>query len=80
MRDDGNCMITHKQEGSMSDRFYRVGEAAALIGVHRDTVQRWCRTGKLPAIRLPTWSNKAGQFRIRLSDVNAVAKRARPPT
>jgi excisionase family DNA binding protein len=42
-------------------------EAAALLGVHRDTVTRWSDEG-----RLPCWKTPAGQRRYRLSDVHAL--------
>lgn len=42
-----------------TSKLLRVGEAARLIGVHRDTVQRWCRTGALACV-----VTAGGHFRI----------------
>jgi integrase/recombinase XerD len=35
-----------------SSGFYSVAQAAEMIGVHRLTVSRWCKSGKLPAFRV----------------------------
>ena len=32
-------------------RFYRLEEAALLMGVHTDTVRRWTDTGQLQSVR-----------------------------
>jgi putative resolvase len=45
---------------------YRVGEVAEMLGVHRDTVQTWCREGKLPAIR-----TEGGHYRVFASSLDA---------
>lgn len=42
----------------------------AGMNVHRTTVQRWCRIGKLPAAALPG----GGYYRIRVQDVDAILK------
>lgn len=34
------------------DRLLNVKETAAYLGVCRTTVQRWCRAGRLPAVRI----------------------------
>lgn len=39
----------------------------AGMPVAKDTVQRWCREGKLAAITLP-----GGHYRIRAEDVDAI--------
>lgn len=36
-----------------------VPAAAALVGVHEDTMRRWCESRKVPAVRLPS-----GRWRI----------------
>lgn len=47
-------------------------EAAALIGVHEDTLKRWATRGEVPAFRTP-----GGWWRFRRSDVDALlAERA----
>jgi excisionase family DNA binding protein len=40
-----------------------VAEAADRLGVSKETVRRWCQTGKLPAKRVGFW------WRIRPEDV-----------
>jgi putative resolvase len=45
---------------------YRVGEVAEKLGVHRDTVQAWCRGGKLAAI-----VTAGGHYRIPASALDA---------
>lgn len=39
---------------------------AAGMPVHKDTVQRWCREGGIPATITP-----GGRYRIRVEDVDA---------
>lgn len=39
----------------------------AGMPVAKDTVQRWCREGKIPSITLPS-----GYYRIRVEDVDAL--------
>lgn len=39
----------------------------AGMPVAKDTVQRWCREGKITAITLP-----GGHYRIRVEDVDAI--------
>ena len=41
--------------------YLRIGEAAAYLGVHTDTLRRWDRAGKLEARRHP-----ANRFRLYL--------------
>jgi excisionase family DNA binding protein len=48
-------------------RAYRVGQVAAAIGVHRDTVRGWCRSGKLPCMKTP-----GGHYRISAAIVDAM--------
>ena len=38
------------------------------MNVHRTTVQRWCRSGKIPAATLPG----GGYYRIRVEDIDAI--------
>ena len=49
------------------DKLLTPGEVAAVFGVDQQTVRRWVRTGKLPAIRTP-----GGTRRYRASDVAAL--------
>jgi excisionase family DNA binding protein len=42
-------------------------EAQALTGYHEDTLKRWARNGKLPAIKTP-----GGWWRFRRSDLEAL--------
>jgi putative resolvase len=54
----------------MTSRMYRVSEVAQRLGVHRDTVQRWCRERELDAVRLPS-----GHYRIGADALDAFVKR-----
>jgi excisionase family DNA binding protein len=45
---------------------YRVGQVAEMLGVHRDTVQSWCRDGDLAATQTP-----GGHYRIAASAIDA---------
>lgn len=40
---------------------------AAGLSVSRETVQRWCRDKKIPAVTLP-----GGYYRLRVEDVDAL--------
>jgi len=42
-------------------------QVAALVNVHPETVRRWCDSGRLRAIRLPS-----GVWRVRRSDLDAL--------
>lgn len=44
-----------------------VGEAAAVLGVHGDTLRRWTDDGKVPA-----WISPTGHRRYRRSDLTAM--------
>lgn len=46
------------------DRLLTTGDAARLIHVERDTIVRWCNTGKLASFTTP-----GGHRRIWLSDM-----------
>lgn len=46
------------------NRLLNLSEVAALIGVAISTVQAWCRSGKLPHIRL-----SARLYKVRESDL-----------
>jgi excisionase family DNA binding protein len=48
-------------------------EAAALLGVERHAVARWCRTGLLPSRRIQV--GKRAVYRIRRQDLVAFARR-----
>jgi excisionase family DNA binding protein len=47
------------------DEVLTVGEVAGYLRVHPITVQRWCRTGDLPAAKI------GRAYRIRKSDLDA---------
>lgn len=54
--------------------FLTVGQATQRLKdhgmvVHRDTVQRWCRTGRLPAV-----APGNGYYRIRVEDIDALLR------
>jgi excisionase family DNA binding protein len=47
------------------------GQAAVRLGVHRTTMGRWVRAGKLPAVRI------GRRYRLRLADVDTMRKEVR---
>ncbi|MEM9710637.1 MAG: helix-turn-helix domain-containing protein [Actinomycetota bacterium] len=51
----------------MTQNTLSINEVAERLRVHRDTVTRWMKAGTLPYFRLP-----GGQYRIRISDVEAL--------
>jgi MerR family transcriptional regulator, copper efflux regulator len=68
------------------DQFLRIHEAAAYLGVCRNTLRNWCRQGKIPEYRHPV--NNYRLFREADLDsllqeteqaVNAEESRSRPP-
>ena len=48
------------------DPLLTIGEAAALAGVHRNTLRGWCTSGRLASVRV----NARGERRIRRSDLD----------
>ena len=46
--------------------FLTVAEAASEIGVHPETIRRWCRDGHIPALKFGT--GRRGHWRIRRTD------------
>jgi diguanylate cyclase (GGDEF)-like protein/excisionase family DNA binding protein len=56
------------------DPLLTIGEAAALAGVHRNTLRGWCTSGRLPSIRI----NARGERRIRRSDLDRLLRVAPP--
>lgn len=56
-----------KNAAASADYLLSVGEAAALAGVHADTLKRWERAGRITSLRTPT-----GHRRFRRSDVEAL--------
>lgn len=46
------------------DEYLTTDEAAKLLKIHRDTVRRLIREGKLPSIKI------GGQYRIRRRDID----------
>src|SRR4051794_12196414 len=42
-----------------------IGEAAAVAGVHRNTMRGWCASGRLPSVRV----NVRGERRVRRGDL-----------
>lgn len=57
----------------MDDELLTVGQAAAELNVHGDTLRRWANDGRISAIRTPT-----GHRRFRASDVAAIKNGAAP--
>jgi len=60
--------------GAMLEKMLRLGEAAKMIGVHYTTLYRWCDTGKVRYMRLPS-----GQRRIAESEVERILSAGYPP-
>ncbi len=48
------------QERPTTERLLKPADVAEIVGVHRDTVMDWLRTGKLPGVKLP-----GGNWRVR---------------
>lgn len=46
------------------DRLISPAEAAQILGVSNETVRRWIRANKMPAVRTP-----GGGYRVRRSDL-----------
>jgi excisionase family DNA binding protein len=58
----------------LTERLLTAREVAELLGVSAETILRWTRDGKLPAIRLPS-----GAWRFREDDLEAwMLERATP--
>lgn len=49
------------------DELLASGDAASLIGVHRDTIKRWEKLGRITSLRTPD-----GHRRYRRGDVEAL--------
>ena len=48
------------------DEILKISEVAQLLKVSELTVRRWCKAGKLPAVKL------GKHYRIRLQDINKI--------
>lgn len=53
----------------MSDELLTAREVAGKLGVSAETVLRWAREGKIPAVRLP--GTKRGRWRFRPAEIEA---------
>ncbi len=53
-------------EPTSHDSLLTFTEAAAVAGVHRNTIRAWCASGRLPSVRV----NRRGERRIRRDDVS----------
>ncbi|MBU8816391.1 MerR family transcriptional regulator [Mycolicibacterium goodii] len=60
-------MSKHAATNAGSGEFLAPSEAAALIGISRDTIKRWEKSGRITAMRTPL-----GHRRYRRSDVEAL--------
>ena len=68
--DDMETQRTHK----FTEYTYRLSEAADILSVHKRTLQRWQRLGKISLIVLP-----GGDYRMTVSELNRLlAQRAQP--
>lgn len=56
-------------QSTAPEELLSIGEAALLIGVHRDTLRRWEKAGRITSARLP---NTRGDRRYRRSEVEAL--------
>jgi len=57
--------LTVGQSSVPAEELFTTDEVAEMLKVHRVTVWRWCKSGKLPAIQV------GQQWRIRASDLQA---------
>ena len=58
----------------MADEFLTIREVAHLLKLSEATIRKWCREGRLPALKL----GKA--YRIRRSDIDRLFEQARKKT
>ncbi len=49
-------------------------QVAVILGVHRESVRRWCREGSIPFVRLPSPKRGMGKIRVRRAVVEAIAE------
>jgi excisionase family DNA binding protein len=63
LRSLANVMLAREQQSRslLSQKFFRISEVAAALGVHVATVRSWVHTGKIPAMR-------TGKGRYRVSE------------
>lgn len=47
-------------------------QAAIYLGVHDETIRRWIKAGKLPAVQV----GLAGHYRVLPADLDAMVKKA----
>lgn len=59
--------VTGDPDTPTSEVLLRTSEVAALLGVSRETVRRWCASNKIPHGRFP-----GGQIRVPESVVQAI--------
>ncbi len=57
------------------DEYVRIAEAAEYLGVHRNTLRNWGRTGKIPEYRHPV--NNYRLFKV--SDLDKLLSEAENP-
>ena len=57
----------------LADDMLNPWEVARILGVHRESVRRWCRLGAIPFVRLPSPKPGMGKMRIRRAVVEAIA-------
>lgn len=56
----------------MDSEMLRTGQALKQLGIHRVTLYRWIRAGRIPAVRLPS-----GEFRINQADIDLLLEHGR---
>ncbi|MEM3519590.1 MAG: helix-turn-helix domain-containing protein [Candidatus Hadarchaeales archaeon] len=49
----------------IGEKMYRIGEAAALLGVHQNTIRRWEKEGKIRVVRAPGGHRKIPESEIK---------------
>jgi len=68
-------MVTHMEiENPPPDRVLTAGEAAARLSVSVSTLAKWCRAGKIPAVR-----TLGGHRRFRESEIDAIVASVNEP-
>ncbi|MFN4133569.1 MAG: MerR family DNA-binding transcriptional regulator [Candidatus Hadarchaeales archaeon] len=49
----------------VGEKMYRMGEAAALLGVHQNTIRRWEKEGKIRVVRAPSGHRKIPESEVK---------------
>jgi excisionase family DNA binding protein len=61
-------------------KLYVITEAAAMLGVHQNTLRRWANAGKVPHIRLPSGQRRWTAEQIEQIKRSMLAGQVEPAT